>query len=172
MSRKTGFSAMVLVLLVLLMTFVGGGAASAKGGRRMTVVVESATITLNVLPAPSATYFITIGDVTEVDGEPATGKFYCKGVFVDPGALGLPPLTDGTPAADGITFVTQRFLIDDVGSIIGTGNEFSEEPLALTGGTGHFTGVHGTYSGDGLPIPVGDGVLTFEFRIRRGRGRR
>ena len=159
---------------LLFIASVGSGSAAAqRGGRSMTVEVENATITLhigaNALEAgTSVTDFIVIGDITEVDGKTATGKFYCKGVFVDPGGSGLPPLATGTPAPDGATFVTQRFLIDGVGSIIGNGNEFSEEPLAVSGGTGHFTGVHGTYSGVGLPIPVDDGFLTFEFQLRRG----
>ncbi len=162
------------VAAVLMLTFVGGGSAAAqKGGSLMTVEVESATITLHAGadvfdPSASVTSFIVIGDITEVDGEMATGKFYCKGVFVDPTGSGLPPLADGTPAPDGGTYVDQRFRIDGVGSIIGAGAEFSDEPLAVTGGTGHFTGVHGTYTGVGLPIPVSDGRLTFEFRLRRG----
>ena len=60
-----------------------------------------------------------------------------------------------------MTFVDQRFLIDGWGSIIGAGNELSDEPLAVTGGTGAV----GTYTGDGLPSPVGTGDLTFEFNL-------
>ncbi len=156
---------------LLLLASVGSRSAAAH--EDLTVRVENAVITLHIgvdvfEAGRAVTDFIVIGDITEVDGEPATGKFYCKGVFVDPVGSGLPPLATGTPAPDGATFVTQRFLIDGVGSIIGNGNEFSEEPLAVSGGTGHFTGVHGTYSGVGLPIPVDDGFLTFEFQLRRG----
>ena len=52
--------------------------ASAAGGKQMVVRVENSHITLNVLAAPSATYFITQGDITEIDGQPAAGAFYCR----------------------------------------------------------------------------------------------
>lgn len=50
--------------------------ASAAGrGPMMAVRVENIHITTNVLPAPSATFFLTIGIITEVDGIPASGSF-------------------------------------------------------------------------------------------------
>ena len=68
----------------------------------LAIKVEDAVITLNVPMMPGrATYFVIVGNITEVNGEEASGKFYCKGVFVNPGALGLPALADGTPSADG-----------------------------------------------------------------------
>ncbi len=144
------------------------GIASAKGdGRRMTVKVEDAHITLNVLPAPSATYFLVIGNITDVDGAPASGKFYCRGVFTDTAPFSLPDLVAGTPASGGLTSVEQRFRIDGKGTIIGSGDE-GDPPLAVLGGTGHFTGVHGSYSGAGLPIPAGSGTIDFTFNLRRG----
>ena len=144
------------------------GIASAKGdGRRMTVRVDDAHITLNVLPAPSATFFLVIGNITEVDGAPASGKFYCRGVFTDTAPFSLPDLFPGTPASGGLTSVEQRFRIDGKGTIIGSGDE-GDPPLAVLGGTGHFTGVHGSYSGAGLPIPAGSGTIDFTFRLRRG----
>ncbi len=144
------------------------GIASAKSdGRRMTVRVDDAHITLNVLPAPSATYFLVIGNITEVDGTPASGKFYCRGVFTDTAPSSLPDLFPGTPASGGLTFVEQRFRIDGKGTIIGSGDE-GDPPLAVVGGTGHFTGVHGSYSPAGLPIPAGTGTIDFSFEIRRG----
>lgn len=136
----------VAVLISISVAALFNGVADAAN--KMTVEVENARITLNVLAAPSATYFVVIGDIVEVDGEPASGKFYCEGVFVDPVSMGLPPLIDGAPAPDGGTFVDQRFIIDGVGSIIGVGSEFSQEPLALTGGTGLFVGAHGSYVGE------------------------
>ena len=144
------------------------GTASAKSdGRRMTVKVVDAHITLNVLPAPSATFFLVIGNITEVDGGSASGKFYCRGVFTDTAPFSLPDLAPGTPASEGLTFVEQRFRIDGKGIIIGSGDE-GDPPLAVLGGTGHFTGVHGSYSPDGLPIPAGDGIIDFTFNLRRG----
>ena len=149
------------------------GSASAKGdGRRMTLRVENAHITANGgLGDPSATFFIAIGEITRVDGEPASGNFYCRGVVTDPASLGLPPLAPGTPAAGGFDFVEQRFRINGVGSIIGSGDEMDGEgePLAITGGTGRFTGAHGTYTGSGGPVELGGtGLIDFNFRIRRG----
>ena len=150
------------------------GVASAHGvGRHMTLRVVDAHITANGgLGDPSATFFIVIGNITQVDGEAATGKFYCRGVVTNPAALGLPPLVDGTPDSGGFTSVEQRFRIDGMGSIIGSGDEgdVTGEPLAIIGGTGRFTGAHGTYTGAGAPIPLpgGTGTLDFNFRIRRG----
>ena len=145
------------------------GVASAAGqGRRMTIRTDNVTITLNVLPPPSATFFITIGNITQVDGMGASGVFFCRGVFTNPAALGLPPLSAGTPAVGGLTFVEQRFRIDGQGTIIGSGDE-GDLPLAVLGGTGRFIGEHGSYTADsGLPIPVGAGVINYTFSLRRG----
>ena len=117
--------------------------------------------------APSASYFIVIGNITEVDGEPVTGKYYCRGVFTDPAAVGLPPLIPGTPPSGGLTFVEQRFRIDGRGTIVGSGDE-GDAPLAILGGTGDFIGVHGSYTPSGFPVPLGAGTITFDFRLRRG----
>ena len=144
-------------------------ASAAGGGRLMAVRVENIHITTNVLPAPSATFFLTLGIITEVDGIPASGSFYCRGVFTDPVSLGLglPNLLPGSPVA-GVTFVEQRFRIDGKGTIIGSGDE-GDLSLAVVGGTGRFTGVHGSYSPDlGLPIPLGTGIINFTFQLRRG----
>jgi hypothetical protein len=138
----------------------------------MTLRVENAHITANGgLGDPSATFFIAIGEITRVDGEPASGNFYCRGVVTDPASLGLPPLAPDTPAAGGFDFVEQRFRITGVGSIIGSGdeNDGEGEPLAIIGGTGRFTGAHGTYTGSGGPVELGGtGLIDFNFRIRRG----
>ncbi len=149
------------------------GVASAHGvGRHMTLRVENAHITANGgLGDPSATFFIAIGEITRVDGEPASGNFYCRGVVTDPASLGLPPLVDDTPDPGGFDFVEQRFRITGVGSIIGSGdeNDGEGEPLAIIGGTGRFTGAHGTYTGSGGPVELGGtGLIDFTFRIRRG----
>ena len=145
------------------------GIASAKSdGRRMTVRVENAVVTANVLGDPSATYFLVVGNITQVDGESATGKFYCRGVFTDPAfantlfGTSFPPLVGGTPDPEGLTFVEQRFRIDGLGTIFGSGDE-GDPPLAVVGGTGRFTGAHGSYTPSGLPP-----TIDFAFEIRRG----
>ncbi len=152
------------------------GVASAQGGGQpMTIRVEEAHLTMNAGAPPSATYFIVVGDITEVDGdESATGKFFCRGVLFP--SAGAPDLIVATPPADAISFVDQRFRIDGVGTIQGAGAEGDSlgEPLAIGGGTGRFVGAHGTYSGVGNPIPFppGEGLdpgeIIFEFNIRRG----
>ena len=173
--RSIGLAVVVVGLLVAALgayTVLAGPSALADDDEddSMTVTVANATISLNVPGDPGATYFIVIGDITHVDGEEASGTFLCKGVFLDPVSLGLglPALTPGTPSADGGTFVTQRFLIDGLGSIVGVGTEFSDEPLAVTGGTGRFTGASGNYTGVGLPPPLGTGDLFFEFSLGDG----
>jgi hypothetical protein len=133
----------------------------------MTLRVEDAHITVNVLAAPSASFFLVIGNITQLDGASATGKFYCRGVVTDPAALSLPPLVDDTPDSGGLTFVEQRFRIDGQGTIIGSGDE-GDPPLAVVGGTGRFTGVHGSYTPSGGPVGIGTGTIDFNFRIRRG----
>lgn len=161
-----GLLAASVVVALLTLTFVGSSSATAKGdGRPMTMTVEDAHLTF--LGGAPNNYFIVIGNITEVDGETVTGKYYCRGVFTDPGAVGLPPLIDGTPLSGGLTFVEQRFRIDGQGTIIGAGDE-GHAPLAILGGTGRFTGVHGSYTPSGFPIPLGAGELAFEFRLRRG----
>ena len=160
-------AAALVIAIALTLTLVGGGSAAAEDDwDSMTVEVVNAHITLNVLPAPSAAYFIVIGDITEVDGEPASGTYYCKGLITDTDFFGLPALVAGTPDPDGISFVDQRFRIDGVGTIIGAGAENSDQPLAITGGTGKFTGVQGSYTAVGLPIEAGGtGNLSFQFNI-------
>ncbi len=145
------------------------GVASAKSdGRRMRVRVENAEVTANPLGDPSATYFLVIGDITQVDGESATGQFYCRGVFTNPTlannlfGTSFPPLVGEKLEPEGLTFVEQRFRIDGQGTIIGSGDE-GDPPLAVVGGTGRFTGVHGSYTPSGLPP-----TIDFSFEIRRG----
>ena len=172
--RQIGLVVVAVGLLVAafgVYTLLAGPSALADDPEddTLTVEVENAVITLNVpMMAGKATHFIVIGDITEVNGEPAVGTYYCKGVFTDPGFFDLPDLVLG-PDPDGISFVDQRFRIDGWGSIIGAGAEASDEPLAVTGGTGRFTGAVGSYTAAGLPIgaPDGDGFLTFEFSLRR-----
>ena len=65
-----------------------GGVASARGQEvhPTTIRVDDIHITLNVidpLPNPtspsSVTYFLTIGNITDFNGQVATGTFYCRG---------------------------------------------------------------------------------------------
>lgn len=151
---------------VTLVFFADGTSVAANQHTTVTVKIENAHVTANDLgPDPSATYFIVIGDITEVNGQPATGKWYCRGVYVDPEARGFPSLIDGTPDPDGVAFTTQRFLIDGKGTIIGVGNDGSDVPFAIVGGNGIFEGVTGQYSTAGSPIPFGTGTITAEFTL-------
>lgn len=141
------------------------GVASAQGGGQpMTITVANSTITFVGLIDDPVAYFIVVGDVDSVDGETVTGKFFCRGVLFDEGAV------DATAGA--VSFVDQRFRIDGVGTIQGAGAEGDDDdqPLAIVGGTGRFVGAHGTYaqSGGTAPVPLGGGNLEFEFHIRRG----
>ena len=169
--KQTGLVVVAVGLLVAafgVYTVLAGPSALADDDHSMEVKVAGAVITLNVpTPPTGVTSFIVIGDITHVNGDEASGTFYCRGVFTDPGALGvgLPLLAPG-PTPDGISFVDQRFRIGDWGSIIGAGAENSSEPLAVTGGTGRFTGAVGSYTAAGLPLGAGgDGILTFEFSL-------
>ncbi len=167
-----GAVASVAAVAGLAAPSLAGVASAAGNGRRMTLRVENARITPNVLGSPSATYFLVVGDITQLDGESATGKFYCRGVFTDPAlantlfGTSFPPLLD-TPPSGGLTFVQQRFKIDGQGTIIGSGDE-GDPPLAIVGGTGRFTGAHGSYTPSGGPLPVASGIIDFTFGIRRG----
>ena len=127
-----------------------------------TIGVVDAHIGLTGGPAPSPTFFVTIGSIAEVDGRGAPGSFYCRGVFTGGPFATLP---EGTPVgANAFTFVDQRFRIDGRGEIYGSGDE-GGDPLLVVGGTGDFEEVEGTYVGAGLPIPVSDGILNFTFDL-------
>ncbi len=142
------------------------GESQQNADRLRSIGVESVHITLNVLPPPSASFFLLIGNITEVNGKDATGKFYCRGVFTDPEAIGLrlPPLVEGKPESGGSNFVDQRFRIDGQGQIYGCGDE-GDPPLLVVGGTGAFKKAKGTYVVRGLPIPYGDGRLDITFDL-------
>ena len=156
-----------------------GGVASARGrDRPETIRVEDIHITLNVidpLPNPtfpsSVTYFLTIGNITDFNGQVATGTFYCRGCLTNPTAIGLPALFPGTPTpVGGFSFVDQRFLVDGLGQIHGSGDEGDAGlggaalPLLVVGGSGAFRKARGTYVPDaGLPIPFGAGTINFTF---------
>jgi hypothetical protein len=104
-----------------------------------------------------------------VDGEPATGKWFCKGV-----AFVFSTLDARSPDPDALSYAEQRFRIDGVGSILGQGTEGDglapiKDDMAIVGGTGRFVGVHGSYTALAPgPIPFADGVLEYVFDIRRG----
>lgn len=149
------------------MAVAGSKAASAdgpSGGRILTIDVEDAEFTDGPGFPGSVDNFIVVGDIVSVDGQPATGKYFCKGVAFFRGGVGGP-----SPLAD--TFVDQRFRIDGEGSIMGMGAEGDTlgDGLAVVGGTGKWVGASGFYMAvSGGPIPFGTGEITFEFKIRRG----
>ncbi len=137
------------------------GVAAAEGERALAIKVEDAQVTL--LEATNPNYFVVVGNVTTVDGQAASGKFFCRGVLFLTSTLDA-----GTPDPGAGSHVDQRFKIDGRGTILGAGAEFDpDEPLVIVGGTGDFVGVSGTYMGlSGNPIPFDDGKLVFLFRIR------
>ncbi len=176
----------LLVALVGLLSLTGfvvanvlaGPAAVAEAGKEKVMTIElDAVITINDLgPGPSASYFLTVGNITKVNGEAASGIYYCRGVFTG-GPVGgpLPPLADGTPpVVNGLTVVDQYFLIDGQGTILATGDESpTTEPMVVVGGTGRFRGVEGTKTQIGIPFSPdfaflsGGGPMTHTFTINR-----
>lgn len=143
---------------------------NARGGRLMTIRVENAVYTHGPGAAlGSLDNFVGVGDITMLDGEPITGKWFCKGV-----AFVFSVLDGRSPDPDAASYAEQRFRIDGIGSILGAGAEIDglapiQDDMAIVGGTGRFVGVHGIYTRVGPgPIPFGDGVLEYEFDIRRG----
>ena len=104
--------------------------------------------------------FTIVGDIVGVDGWTRTGrgKFYGKGVVLPNGPL------DGA-----LSLVDHRFKLPGQGTIFGAGSEHDSdgEPFAVLGGTGRFIGVRGTYTFTGLPVPLGDGAMSFTFTVCR-----
>ena len=182
MNGKRTFCLLVIVAGLLLTGFVVtnvlAGPAAVAGDEKekvMTILVDPAVITINAgvdvfEPGAGASFFLTVGTIIEVNGKPASGIYYCRGVFTG-GPVGdpLPPLHDGTPeVVDGLTFVDQYFLIDGQGTILVTGDEDPGAPsMVVTGGTGRFRGVEGTKTQVGLPTPVGSGDMFHTFKINR-----
>ncbi len=180
--RKLGLLGALVGLLSLtglvVTNVLTGPAAVAEAGKEKVMTIElDAVITINDLgPGPSASYFLTVGNITKVNGEAASGIYYCRGVFTG-GPVGgpLPPLAAGTPpVVNGLTFVDQYFLIEGQGTILATGDELpTTEPMVITGGTGRFRGVEGTKTQVGIPFSPdfdflsGGGPMTHTFTINR-----
>lgn len=135
-----------------------------EAGRTITLSVENAEFEFTSMGGLFGRDFVVVGDVTAVNGETATGTFYCMGVLLGDGSG-----TDGFGAA---TFVGQRFRIDGRGTILGAGAEGDDtgESLGIVGGTGRFVGAQGSYRQTGGlgPMPAGDGTIEYTFRIRSG----
>jgi hypothetical protein len=135
-----------------------------EDGRTITLSVENAEFEFTSMGGLFGRDFVVVGDVTAVNGETASGTFYCMGVLLGDGS-GM----DGFGAA---TFVDQRFRIDGRGTILGAGAEGDDmgESLAIVGGTGRFIGGQGSYRQTGGlgPMPAGDGTIEYTFRIRSG----
>ena len=185
MNRKRIFGFLVIVVGLLVTGFVvtnvlaGPDVVAAKGKmKEMTIKVNPAVITINVGDEEgSASYFLTVGTITHVNGETASGIYYCRGVFTG-GPVGafLPPLIDGTPSVgDGLTYVDQYFQIDGQGTIFASGDEGGglTPPMVVQGGTGRFQGVEGTKTQEGIPFSPdfeflsGGGEMTHTFKINR-----
>lgn len=144
--------------------------SNAQGGRSLVIVVENVVFTPGGPGTDPVNNFVSVGNVTEVDGVPATGKYFCKGVV-----FLLSTLDPRAPDPLAAAFAEQRFSIDGVGSILGMGSESDStvdatDDMAVVSGTGHFAGAHGEYTRvSGSPIPFSsDGKLIYEFHIRRG----
>ncbi len=184
MNKKRIFGLLVIVFGLLVTGFVvtnvlgGPDPVAAKGKmKEMTIKVDPAVVTINVGapgavgdPLARASFFLTVGTITEVNGEPASGMYYCRGVFTGgvPFELGvIPPIHSLTPGVvDGLTFVDQYFFIEGQGTIFATGDEHPNAPsMAVTGGTGRFRGVEGTKTQIGIPAPLDTGIMTHTFKI-------
>lgn len=104
--------------------------------------------------------FTIVGDIVGVDGwtQAGRGKFYGKGVVLPNG-----------PEDGALSLVDHRFKLPGQGTIFGAGSEHDSdgEPFAVLGGTGRFIGLRGTYTFTGLPMPLGDGAMSFTFTICR-----
>ncbi len=180
--RKLGLLIAVVGLLLVTGLVVTNGltgpAAVAGDDKNEVMTIElDAVITINDLgPGASASYFLTVGNITKVNGKAASGVYYCRGVFTG-GPVGgpLPPLAAGTPpVVNGLTFVDQYFLIEGQGTILATGDESpTTEPMVVVGGTGRFRGVEGTKTQIGIPFSPdfaflsGGGPMTHTFTINR-----
>ena len=149
-------------------------AASASGGghgsKRMTIKVANAVFTDGPGAGTSVNNFVIVGDIVEVNSQAHTGTFFCKGVAFFNSDLG------DSPSPMAVTHADQRFQIHGKGSIIGAGAEGEADvptvdDMAIIGGTGKWVGASGSYSGvSGGPKPfTSDGVIVFEFKLRRGR---
>ena len=103
----------------------------------------------DMVPHPNETWLVN-GDVTQFEGQPATGNFYCWGTFLNEEM--------GSPA--GATAYILRIQIDGQGTLMLSGAEMSSEPMVVLGGTGKFFGATGSYTepepSDGADID-GDG---------------
>ena len=73
------------------------------------------------------------------------------------------------PEDGALSLVDHRFKLPGQGTIFGAGSEHDSdgEPFAVLGGTGRFIGLRGTYTFTGLPMPLGDGAMSFTFTICR-----
>ncbi len=159
-SGATGVAAAVAVTLATTKT------AEAAAGRLLTIHCINVQFTSGPGVGLTVDNFVVVGDISMVDGVPATGKYFCKGV-----AFFTTPASGPDPDAN--TYVDHRFRIDGVGSILGAGAEgdrlLGRDDLAVVGGTGRFVGVAGEYfAAEGGPLPFGSGSITYQFHIRRG----
>ena len=133
--------------------------------KTLRLTVKDACFTSGPSEADSASLFVNnfvvVGDIVYidgkplmVDGKPAIGKYYCKGVIFPLSNLVVG--NDKAPCAEPLaaTFVDQYFGIPGMGSITGAGTEGDElglaapnrfDDLTVTGGTGMFSCCCGDY---------------------------
>lgn len=110
-------------------------------------------------------YFTVQGDIVEINGKPAKGKYICWGVFTTDFEAALKG--EKAVPAIGITAVNQIFYIEGRGTVNTVGPEMSEHPIAVVGGTGDFVGAAGEIRMSGVDFPYGDGDLHVEVKLNR-----
>ena len=151
MHKLTRFWPLFLLIPILaLLGMAGKAPLPAFVSEKLEVEISDASLTFidsngDMVPQPNETWLVK-GRVTQIDGQPGSGTFYCWGAFLDEEV--------GSPA--GFTAYIQRIQIDGQGTIMMSGAEMGSEPMVVLGGTGQFLGAMGSYT-DG-PMTEGNDV--------------
>ncbi len=158
--KRSAIGAAVVGTALALPSMTGTARA---GAGKLRIRIEDALFTAN---GETPSNFFVVGNIIRMSGTTVTGKFFCRGTefFTGTGSA----LPGPSPGAN--TFVSHRFRIDGVGSLLGEGAEFDAllggDDLAVIGGTGAFLGASGHYAAvAGAPLPFGNGRLTFMFDL-------
>ena len=139
------------------------GTARASGAHSMHIHVRAATFT-DMDGGTSPGSFVVVGNITRVDGTTVVGKYLCRGTQWFLGSFSGPDSGVGA-------FVSHRFQINDMGTLLGEGVEGDAalggvDEMVVIGGTGAFAGASGKYAATGSgPRPFGGGSLRFHFDL-------